>query len=483
MVGLVLVSHSRPLADAAGNLIRQTINSPDLKLSCSGGVGDNREELGTDAVEIQEAIAAVYSDDGVLVLMDMGSAILSAETAREFLQPEQQPMVRLTSAPLVEGGIAAAIQAQLGSSLDDVANAARQSLLPKQEQIQDQEPPPQAVMSRESMTPSEIIDVTILNPHGLHLRPAATLIKSLSRFPGEVLIENRTANRGPVPVRSLVDVTRLQIREGDSVRFSISASDPKPAADAIRELVESRFGEAPVPETEAHTTVEETSQTFGVSSGIAVGRPLFLDSIAPVIPTRKVESEADAARETERLRAAISAATEQFDIRIERLRPTLRDDHLGVFEAQRMILGDTTIYQEVRTQIETQHLNSAAAWHSVLSRYAADQEQVEDLYLRARAADFREVDRMVLDYLVDEKGRRTATRGVRGPNPRGLRGTHADAHRTISSRRGNGSDSTRRGHNFSRRYPRSRLCFACNRRCTRSTRATENWSAGCNRWI
>ncbi len=403
MVGLVLVSHSRPLADAAGNLIRQTINSPDLKLSCSGGVGDNREELGTDAVEIQEAIAAVYSDDGVLVLMDMGSAILSAETAREFLQPEQQPMVRLTSAPLVEGGIAAAIQAQLGSSLDDVANAARQSLLPKQEQIQDQEPPPQAVMSRESMTPSEIIDVTILNPHGLHLRPAATLIKSLSRFPGEVLIENRTANRGPVPVRSLVDVTRLQIREGDSVRFSISASDPKPAADAIRELVESRFGEAPVPETEAHTTVEETSQTFGVSSGIAVGRPLFLDSIAPVIPTRKVESEADAARETERLRAAISAATEQFDIRIERLRPTLRDDHLGVFEAQRMILGDTTIYQEVRTQIETQHLNSAAAWHSVLSRYAADQEQVEDLYLRARAADFREVDRMVLDYLVDEK--------------------------------------------------------------------------------
>ncbi len=62
------------------------------------------------------------------------------------------------------------------------------------------------------------------------LRPL--LIKTLSRFPGEVFIENRTANRGPVLARSLVDVTRLQIRQGDSVRFSISTPDPKPVIDS-----------------------------------------------------------------------------------------------------------------------------------------------------------------------------------------------------------------------------------------------------------
>ena len=72
--------------------------------------------------------------------MDMGSAILSAETAKEFLSPEQQEKVRLTSAPLVEGGIAAAVQAQLGASLDEVAKAALQSLLPKQDQVQDVSP-------------------------------------------------------------------------------------------------------------------------------------------------------------------------------------------------------------------------------------------------------------------------------------------------------------------------------------------------------
>ena len=89
MVSLVLVSHSRPLAEAVGDLVRRAVSS-DLQLSYCGGVGEDRTELGTDAIEIQEAISTVYSDEGVLVLMDMGSAILSAETAKESLSPEHR---------------------------------------------------------------------------------------------------------------------------------------------------------------------------------------------------------------------------------------------------------------------------------------------------------------------------------------------------------------------------------------------------------
>src|SRR5215469_6408417 len=259
MVGLVLVSHSRPVAEAVANLVRRAINS-DLRLSFSGGVGEDRAELGTDAIEIQEAIGTVFSEDGVLVLMDMGSAILSAETAKEFLSPEQQEKVRLTSAPLVEGGIAAAVQAQLGASIDEVAKAALQSLLPKQDQVQDVSPAAEAVHEGPAPLVSETLDITIQNAHGLHLRPAANLIKTLSKFPGEVFIENRSANRGPVLVRSLVDVTRLQIRQGDSVRFSISVPDPKPVIDAIQALVDSHFGEfaQPAPPTENSDTVDNS---------------------------------------------------------------------------------------------------------------------------------------------------------------------------------------------------------------------------------
>ncbi len=183
MVGLVLVSHSRPLAKAVADLVRRAVNS-ELRLTFSGGVGEDRLELGTDAIEIQEAISTVYSDDGVLVLMDMGSAILSAETAKELLSLEQQEKVRLTSAPLVEGGIAAAVQAQLGASLDEVAKAALQSLLAKQDQVQDVSSETESVRETGQSEANEILDVTIQNVHGLHLRPAATLIKTLVQISG-----------------------------------------------------------------------------------------------------------------------------------------------------------------------------------------------------------------------------------------------------------------------------------------------------------
>jgi multiphosphoryl transfer protein len=404
MVGLVLVSHSRSLAEAVGNLVRRAVNA-DLQLVCSGGVGEDRAELGTDALAIQEAINTVYSEDGVLVLMDMGSAILSAETAKELLNPEQQEKVRLTSAPLVEGGIAAAVQAQLGASLDEVTNAALQSLLPKQDQVQDVPPsPPAAAPPVPDLSTYEILDVTIQNPHGLHLRPAALLIKTLSGFPAEVLIENRTASRGPILARSLVDVTRLQIHEGDCVRFSISSADPKPVIDSIRSLVEDQFGESaqPVLPNEANSA-PDLSQPFGVSRGIAIGRPLLLDTIVAPVPTHTVESAPDIAREVAKLRSAIAAAMAEFDRRIDRLKASLPRHELEIFGAQRMIFADPTIFKEVQAKIQELHMNAAAAWHEILSRYAADQEKVDDPYLRARAADFREVERTVLASLIDQK--------------------------------------------------------------------------------
>ena len=169
MVGLVLVSHSRSLAEAVADLLRRIVG-PDLPVACSGGVGDDRTLLGTDAIDIQEAIASVYSEDGVLILMDMGSALLSAETAKEFLNPGQQDRVRLTSAPMVEGGMAAAVQANLGASLDAVANAALQGLLLKQDQVQDGPPSAPPASPAPNLPANEILDMTIRNPHGLHLR-------------------------------------------------------------------------------------------------------------------------------------------------------------------------------------------------------------------------------------------------------------------------------------------------------------------------
>src|SRR6266540_2412445 len=106
MVGLVIVSHSRALAEGLVGLLRQ-VASPTLSVAIAAGIGENRSEFGTDAIEIMDAIQSVYSEDGVLVLMDLGSAVLSAKMALDLLPPEMTDKVYFCGAPLVEGAVAA----------------------------------------------------------------------------------------------------------------------------------------------------------------------------------------------------------------------------------------------------------------------------------------------------------------------------------------------------------------------------------------
>jgi PTS hybrid protein len=129
-VGLVVVSHSRPLADAAVELARQMLPGRELAIEVAAGTDDGG--LGTDAVAISAAITAADTGDGVVVLMDLGSAILSAETALELLDDDVRDRVLLSPAPLVEGLVGAAVVAAGGADRDRVAAEALLGLAPKQ---------------------------------------------------------------------------------------------------------------------------------------------------------------------------------------------------------------------------------------------------------------------------------------------------------------------------------------------------------------
>src|ERR1700757_174470 len=409
MVGLVLVSHSRRLAEAAVDLIKRTIG-PDISIAAAGGVGDDRSELGTDALDIQEAILEVRSPDGVLVLMDMGSAILSAETAKELVSFEMTDPLVLCSAPLVEGSIAAAVQIQIGSALTEVTAAAQQGLAPKQEQLADTAPPDERELiptEEKELIPAEgkVLEINIQNEHGLHLRPAANLIKTLAPYKATVQIENLSAKRGPIAAKSLVDLGRLQIRHGDQVRFNIAGPDQDAALSAINGLVQTNFGDnaAPAAKTAPPAAVPAAGEPFPVSAGIAIGHPIFLEQLEPPIPSYTVPDQPAASAEFEKLQGALNRAEKAFTSRFERLQRQLDPETLAILEAQRLILTDQTIIAEVQNRIHDQHENAAQAWHSVLTGLAAEQEAVSDEYLRARAADFREIRSLVLNELREDK--------------------------------------------------------------------------------
>ena len=135
MVNLVIVSHSSRLGEGVGELARQMLMSDSCKIAIAAGIDDPQNPIGTDAVKVMEAIESVADADHVLVMMDMGSALLSAETALELLAPEIAAKVRLCAAPLVEGTLAATVSAASGADIDKVIFDAMHALEAKREQL------------------------------------------------------------------------------------------------------------------------------------------------------------------------------------------------------------------------------------------------------------------------------------------------------------------------------------------------------------
>ena len=120
MVGIVIVSHSRLIASGAAELAGQ-MAGPDVRIEAAGGDVDGG--LGTDGARVRAAIDAADTGDGVAIVGDLGSAIL---TIRHVLE-RMNGSVRLADAPFVEGAVAAAVVASAGMPLEQVARAAEEA--------------------------------------------------------------------------------------------------------------------------------------------------------------------------------------------------------------------------------------------------------------------------------------------------------------------------------------------------------------------
>ncbi len=121
MVGIVVVSHSAELARGVADLAGQ-MAGPEVRIEVAGGGPGG--VLGTDDGLVRDAIRRANQGDGVIILGDLGSAIL---TIRHVLERNGNGHARLVDAPLVEGAVAAAVVASAGCSLHDVVSAAEEA--------------------------------------------------------------------------------------------------------------------------------------------------------------------------------------------------------------------------------------------------------------------------------------------------------------------------------------------------------------------
>jgi len=424
VIGIVVVSHSPRLAQAAVDLALEMVGDGGPAIAIAAGAGEG--VTGTDAVRVAEAIGEVSSPEGVLVLMDLGSAVMSAEMALEFVDDPEVP-VRLAAAPFVEGLIAAVVSAAGGASLDDVEREARGALAAKTAHLGDDEQPepsPEvgalgtAAGTAVSPAAEHTIEMTLLNPNGLHARPVAMLVKALAAFEATVTVAKVDSGRAPVPANSLTALLGVGAGQGDTISVAASGRQAAEALDAVRELVRDGFGEletapqlATAPEQSATPADAGTPQAgqaharppievaasgpLGVSPGIAVGpivrmpEPLEEPAEVPQI------SEDERPQAVVRIEAASVSVASALNDKAGRVSGPARE----ILEATALMAKDPGLIGDACARVTQQGQTPArAVWAAAGDIAAAFKEQGG--LLAARIPDLHDVRNRVVAELL-----------------------------------------------------------------------------------
>lgn len=219
----MIVSHSDKIAVGIGELAGQM--APTTRVLAAGGLDDGA--IGTSFEKITRAIAEADDGAGVVLLCDLGSAILTAETALDFLDDDQRERVVIADAPIVEGAVAAAVAAETGGDLAAVVTAAESANRPGTQE------PGESTSSAEALSAR----ATLVNKDGLHARPAADFVKRASDFEAAVTVNG-------VNAKSLLRIMSLGVGVGSELTLTAEGPDAQAALDALVELIESGFGEA-----------------------------------------------------------------------------------------------------------------------------------------------------------------------------------------------------------------------------------------------
>ncbi|WCD92712.1 phosphoenolpyruvate--protein phosphotransferase [Microbacterium sp. nov. GSS16] len=283
MIGIVAVSHSARLGEAVLELALQMVHgdAPPVRVAAGAGSdGDGTPILGTDAMAVASAIDDLAAEcDGVLVLMDLGSAVMSAELALE-LRSSEVP-VRLAPAPFVEGLLAAVVAAAAGGALDTVAEEAAAALAGKTGQLQPDAPveaaPEERVQDEAAPPGRESARITrrvrVRNPLGIHARPAALIAETSA---GADVRLRRLPDGPDASAGSLSRLLMLGARGGDEIE--LSALDDQ-VLDALAALFENGFGEG-VDDAPAGAGAAP-DEPVSAAERSAPGAPAALASAAP----------------------------------------------------------------------------------------------------------------------------------------------------------------------------------------------------------
>lgn len=424
MIGIVVVSHSHALARAAVGLAAEMVEADQLPhIEIAAGLDD--ETFGTDAAAISEAITAADSVDGVLVLLDLGSAILSAEMALEFVDPDVADHVVLSSAPLVEGLVAAVVTASGGAALDRVKAEAERGLAAKCEHLDGNAAAADAAAgevtgdiptaTKDTSVPSDLgpgvvtREILIDIPHGLHARPAARFVACVNRFgDSRVRVRNLDGAARVADAGSLSAVASLGVHEGHRIEVQAAGPSADEVLNALGALASTGFGErssdASVPGpadsgggADNDTRAETAKPTMGSGLEAAIGVVWRPES---AVDAADYEPSGDSGTELDRLEEAIAGASSDLESLIATTRAHVGAAEADIFAAHVALVQDAGLAGPARQDME-RGAPAALAWQRAGEAVAAQFDSLDDDYQRERAQDVRSVTMRVLRKLIE----------------------------------------------------------------------------------
>ncbi|GAS72885.1 PTS-dependent dihydroxyacetone kinase, phosphotransferase subunit DhaM [Salmonella enterica] len=387
MVNLVIVSHSAQLGEGVGALARQMLMGDGCKLAIAAGIDDPENPIGTDPIKVMEAIESVADTDHVLVMMDIGSALLSAETALELLDPGIAAKVRLCAAPLVEGTLAATVSAAAGADIERVIRDAMNALDAKCEQLG--LPSPSAAKSTSAEhspdTDARSIAIVVKNPNGIHVRPASRLVSTLSGFNAEMWLEK---NGKCVVPDSLNQIALLQVRCNDTLRLIAKGEQAEDALAAFKQLAAENFGESLEPTQAKNAATQVPSRATGT-----------VFCYAPFSHEISQQPAASLQTEQQRLQAAIQSTLNDLSELTALAEEKYSADIAAIFSGHHTLLDDPELFDMACDVMREKQCSAAWAWQQVLSELSQQYLQLDDPYLQARYIDIEDLLSRSLQHL------------------------------------------------------------------------------------
>lgn len=411
-VGLVIVSHSAELAEGVARLAGQMAQGK-TPIATAGGTLD--DVLGTSVERIMAAIQSVGGPDGVLILLDLGSAILSTEMALEMLNEEQRSQVRISFAPLVEGAVTAALEASLGRSLaqvqqaaESVASAEQLQLLKPLNRIEEATAPDPAVPAVKTPVGSADIEAAFVltNPSGLHARPASLFVQTAHGFESRIRVVGHGRESD---ASSITGILSLGLRQGDTLIIHASGADAQAAIEALSVLIRADFYESQSADEGTPSSTTETGSAVATSEsipqepgapwrgistsrGVALGQAYLFTSAASSLTTAEQHSigAEQVASEEKRLRETLEAASQELQALSTRLQSSVGQSHAAIFDAQALMLQDPALLESASHIIQTELVDAASALAKAGESFALTLEALSDPLLAARASDVRD---------------------------------------------------------------------------------------------